>query len=830
MKIARVLFIVLMAFALSIGASSMLGDNTIMGDVRSSGFRGEILFQENFVYNAEKGNLFRSFDTDFFSYPWGENLSFALANSFHLFFYLPLRTLLDPVECYNALLGFLMILNFLSAYLLSVHVLKSKPAAVFSSLIFALNPYILLKLHLGFLQKIAVFWIPLYIFMLLRLYEERSLKFLLVSVLTLCAMQLFYPPYAFYAIILTLILSLYSIGSQKEAVFAFSNLVAIAILLILCTSLLYFIMGLGIPYPKLYSRGIGATSRMSFDITSPFRFLPFPKGYFTSGLPLGISFMALALAVVGWVRERGLPRFLLAVFILFIILAAGPWLISGGKPVLLCGKRILMPFYLLANYIPYAWGIKFPVRLLPFVNVCLGLSAGYGLKNLCAPGRKRLLWGILALAAALYVLETSMLYPEIFPVRVNTFRIPKVYEEVAKSDCNAIINLPIPEYELEYRRAINLYGLFAALSKKRMVNSYQKKNDFIFLLKNRDTAEEMKKLLRMLAAHRVGYILVHEDFLGTYKKDTFYRQLSWLEEYCETAYYPADRIFVYLVPEFKELTEEDAVLVPDDAVSINEAIKNVREGQTILVRPGHYFENVGFFGKAVVLKSMTGPFFTTIDGGKKKSTVTFMSAEDKNSVIDGFRITGGNGTPLPCHLPTREIKTNGGGICCVKSSPVIRNNIIEGNEAENGGGICCVDHSSPLIVKNRVIYNKAEKGGGIRCSLYSSPKIEKNDISNNEAHILGGGIYWRAGSYPLLENNIIKYNKAGYKGGGIYGSSFGDKPNGREIFIRGCTIQNNEAQNGNSMAFGTAFPKIKLESTSYGGPENVYDPRGAITE
>ena len=52
------------------------------------GLQGEILFQENIVYNFKTGNVFKNFDSDFLSYPFGENLGFAIANSFHLFMYI----------------------------------------------------------------------------------------------------------------------------------------------------------------------------------------------------------------------------------------------------------------------------------------------------------------------------------------------------------------------------------------------------------------------------------------------------------------------------------------------------------------------------------------------------------------------------------------------------------------------------------------------------------------------------------------------------------------------------------------------------------------------
>jgi hypothetical protein len=203
--------------------------------------------------------------------------------------------------------------------------------------------------------------------------------------------------------------------------------------------------------------------------------------------------------------------------------------------------------------------------------------------------------------------------------------------------------------------------------------------------------------------------------------------------------------------------------VPDDYPTIQGAINACVDGDEVIVRPGRYYENIDFVGKAITVKSVQGARVTTIDGKQAWSVVTFKSGEALDSVLDGFTVTNGR-------------TNNGGGVCCDHSSPTITNNIIMGNLAIGssgwvgfGGGISCWEYSSPIISNNTIIVNIADQsGGGINCYFGSSPTITNNNISGNTAGGNGGGIICIAGTYPAITNNTITGNTAGGNGGGIY--------------------------------------------------------------
>ena len=82
--------------------------------------------------------------------------------------------------------------------------------------------------------------------------------------------------------------------------------------------------------------------------------------------------------------------------------------------------------------------------------------------------------------------------------------------------------------------------------------------------------------------------------------------------------------------------------VPDDFPTIQGAISDplVMNGDTVIVRPGTYVENINFLGKAITLVSEQGPEYTFIDGGQAGSVVTFTNNEGLDSVLDGFTTRG----------------------------------------------------------------------------------------------------------------------------------------------------------------------------------------------
>lgn len=239
---------------------------------------------------------------------------------------------------------------------------------------------------------------------------------------------------------------------------------------------------------------------------------------------------------------------------------------------------------------------------------------------------------------------------------------------------------------------------------------------------------------------------------------------------------------------FAVISFAGALNVPgEEYLSIQQAINLATNGDTIVVAPGRYFENIDFLGKAITVRSSdpNDPDIVTItiiDGNCPEdinfaSVVTFKNGETSASVIEGFTITGGTGSWLSVYWQFKGYLWNrcGGGVLCSNhSSPTIRKNIITKNLAGQGGGIYCYDHSNAIITDNTISDNNAiinhgiahsdpcdhGDGGAIVGFQYCDLIIKNNIIQHNHADSYGGGIHLRQWSDGLIENNRITQNSS----------------------------------------------------------------------
>ena len=197
--------------------------------------------------------------------------------------------------------------------------------------------------------------------------------------------------------------------------------------------------------------------------------------------------------------------------------------------------------------------------------------------------------------------------------------------------------------------------------------------------------------------------------------------------------------------------------------------------------------------------------------------VTLLSV-DESTIIDGFTITGGNADKQVWFR-----QPLGGGINAVnnsatfaKSSPTLRNLIIEGN-ASNGGGAGFGNYTSygdacPVISNTIIRRNKSgEYGGGFANEgrLKSSPIIENVTIIENQA-FRGGGMYCVSQDIetaPVLTNVGISGNSCENSGGGCYLDSYGGdvKPILTNVSVSG----NSAGINAGGMFFNAETGKVE---------------------
>ena len=220
---------------------------------------------------------------------------------------------------------------------------------------------------------------------------------------------------------------------------------------------------------------------------------------------------------------------------------------------------------------------------------------------------------------------------------------------------------------------------------------------------------------------------------------------------------------------FAAVLQGATIYVPDDFPTIQGAIEAdaTSNGDTIMVKPGTYAENIDFIGKAIRVASTDGPEATVIDAHRFGSVVTFQNGEGPNSILEGFTIQNGAGTGISTEF------YRGGGIYCVNgSSPTIIGNIIRDNDLTGEGcGICCIG-SSPTVVDNVITENFGYmSAGGAVYSYEGSPMILDNEIVHNGVTYGGGGGIYLCFSAAIIDNNVIARNgAAGHisMGGGIF--------------------------------------------------------------
>jgi hypothetical protein len=183
-------------------------------------------------------------------------------------------------------------------------------------------------------------------------------------------------------------------------------------------------------------------------------------------------------------------------------------------------------------------------------------------------------------------------------------------------------------------------------------------------------------------------------------------------------------------------TTATLINVPNNVSTIQTGIYWAASGDTILVEPNIYYENLRFHKKKVLLTShylydssdTSTVNSTIIDGSKltrgetKGSVVFFTSAVDSFSTLRGFTIRGGTGSELTLGADKRVC---GGGIVCdVGSTPTISYNVITGNHVQHDGGGIFINSGAPNILYNIITDNSTVEGAGAGIECRFSIQVE----------------------------------------------------------------------------------------------------------
>ncbi|MBN2830240.1 MAG: T9SS type A sorting domain-containing protein [Candidatus Cloacimonetes bacterium] len=201
----------------------------------------------------------------------------------------------------------------------------------------------------------------------------------------------------------------------------------------------------------------------------------------------------------------------------------------------------------------------------------------------------------------------------------------------------------------------------------------------------------------------------------------------------------------------------NVITIPTDFTTIQGGIDNAVAGDTVLVNPGTYFENIEFSNKNNVtlcsLEATTGDATyihnTIINGSLNEESVIYCYENLINCTIRGLSITGGSGHILWESQDINSWQVFGGGIFLDENISVSLMNLeIFENQASQGGGICFGYDNLICNISNVNVYRNIGRfiGGGVcfsssnsdysnitfdqinRCSIYNNNSPQGMDI------------------------------------------------------------------------------------------------------
>lgn len=208
------------------------------------------------------------------------------------------------------------------------------------------------------------------------------------------------------------------------------------------------------------------------------------------------------------------------------------------------------------------------------------------------------------------------------------------------------------------------------------------------------------------------------------------------------------------------LLAQSTYIVPNTHPTIQAAINATINGDTVIVTPGTYVENIDVSGKDITIRGLqTG--LTVIDGGAAGPTVTYSPGSTRLSVLENLTITNG------------QASSEGGGIRIEGSSPTIRFCVIRNNGTTTyGAGIGGIPTSTAAVsprIEGCIIEDNTAggtgyaSGGGIGFTRQHSSPTEQVEIVDclirrNSAATRGGGIYLSYGHHAIVDSNRITEN------------------------------------------------------------------------
>ncbi|MDP8206658.1 MAG: T9SS type A sorting domain-containing protein [Candidatus Electryonea clarkiae] len=238
-------------------------------------------------------------------------------------------------------------------------------------------------------------------------------------------------------------------------------------------------------------------------------------------------------------------------------------------------------------------------------------------------------------------------------------------------------------------------------------------------------------------------------------------------------------------------TYSNLLRVPDQYETIQSAIDSSIVGDTVLISPGTYYEQLLINEHGLTL---AGEFIfdedsltiveTIISGDNSYRPLTIISTGDDPvnivgiSIVEGFMTGGGENKgggvradSCLLNISYCLIKDNNAqytaGIWTHESEVFVNYSLFMANSSPGeAGGLLCLYCSSILVEDNLFVDNSGGAGGGM-VSKESPGTIRRNKFLNNSSSMTGGGLSIGSGNIVIRDNDFIE-NTAESTGAGLF--------------------------------------------------------------
>jgi len=234
------------------------------------------------------------------------------------------------------------------------------------------------------------------------------------------------------------------------------------------------------------------------------------------------------------------------------------------------------------------------------------------------------------------------------------------------------------------------------------------------------------------------------------------------------------------------------ILVPGDYSTIQSAINASRSGDTVLVSPGSYIENLSIEGKDITLGSL---FLTTqdtsyisstiIDGNQTGSAFTILNGGDGQTNLIGLTLQNGSGTGDDFYLPW----IGGGGIFTKDANIALDYCVIKDCQVpyRYGGGVLFYPSAYSFSMNNSTVTNCSGPEAGGALALFSGDfSLQNNEFTDCSTSYSGGAIYV-GGTFEMINCRLIA--NSSNVGGAL-------STDGGTLLIKKSLFSNNVGGNG----------------------------------